>query len=995
MGSDSATRVLDFELLGAIRIVRADGEPAPILGSLVQRAVLGLLLLHVEDGVSTERLLESLWEPEAGGGTATTLRSHVSRLRTALAVDPEVRIDSRAPGYRLRVSREQVDLFRFRRLAAEGRRCSERGDLLGAAACWEHALGLWRGAALSDLRGFSFAESAGAALDAQRLDLAEDLAAARLDSGRPDAAVAGLHAVLAEHPLRERSVELSMLGLYRCGRQAEALERYRMLRRSLVADLGLVPGPALQELERLVLTHDPVLAELPAGRAGPYPVRTQAATSEPTIGRREAVAAVRRLLADPGCVTLTGPGGVGKTHLAREVAARSTFADGYHFVELANLLDPTLLLAHVAGAVGLAAGAEQADAGKLLDRLAAMLTSRQILVVLDNCEHLRRPVGDLVDTLLSRCPRLSVLATSRTRLAMRGEAVWRVPPLPVPDRGVTDVGQLADSPALALFAARARRRDPSFRIHAGNALAIAEVCRRLDGMPLAIEIAAGRVEGAAVVPDRHRSVAACLEWGYDLLEGPDRILLRRLAVFAGSFDLESAEAVASGPDLPAHLVLDGLSRLTDASWTTVATGGRYRLPQAVREDALARLDAAGERDALHERHLRHATATVGGFLGPPLCVGRWWLRRVADDYDNVSAALGWAIDSGRAADATRIAGRLLPYWVLDGRVLEGRHWQDRVLRLDPPAGANRAWLRIGRGLLFFYCGQAAEALREWDLADAEAAGAAYALGYAGAVAIAQGEVSAGTARLRHAIAELVAADDPAGAAWCAFNLGWAALGDLDLPAAREWLAQATSAAEPLGSDVLAVHAGSALACVAVVEGLHREAVALAEEALSVSRRLDLAQVRVMCLIRAAEAAVLAGDVRRAAAHVVEALRTCADTGGRNWVADAALLALLAAPQDADPTALAFLAGAGSRCTRYDTAHHPFSERLAARGAQIRSAVGDGYEAAHRSGTEAEPAGVAACAAAVLASRVSQPSRISETASETSGKATRPMDWPAP
>ncbi len=471
MGSD----VTEFRLLGPVQAL-AGGEPVP-LGGPKQRAVLAELLLHPGGVVTRERLVDAVWGEEPPESAKTSLQVYVHGLRRAVGAD---RIETHGDGYRVRVDPEELDLSRFERLVAGAERALAEGRPGQAEADLAAASGLWHGPALADLTDQPVARTAAGRLEELRLRAIELRNDARLALGEHGALLPELDALVAEHPFRERLREQQILALYRAGRQADALEAYRTARAALVDELGVEPGPALQELERAILRQDAALAAAAPtpGRRARLPV-----PANPLIGRRLEVAAVEALLRnDAGrLVTLTGVGGTGKTRLALAVAEAlaSELRDGAVFVDLSAIRSGELVLPTVAQALEL---------GDTED-VPTALRDRSLLLVLDNLEQLDDAAGP-VRALLEAAPRLRVLATSRTPLRISAEREYPVPPLPVPATGGFEA--LVANDAVRLFAIRAQSVDPEFALTDSNVDDVARICRRLDGLPLAIELAAAR-----------------------------------------------------------------------------------------------------------------------------------------------------------------------------------------------------------------------------------------------------------------------------------------------------------------------------------------------------------------------------------------------------------------------------------------------------------------------------------------------------------------------
>ncbi|WP_433250608.1 BTAD domain-containing putative transcriptional regulator [Streptosporangium sp. CA-135522] len=655
-----------FGVLGPLTVWTDAGQSVPIPGLKV-RALLADLLAHEGRVVSTDRLVDDLWGDDLPGNATAALQVRVSQLRRALEqAEPGGKnlIVSRAPGYQLQVDPDAVDALRFTRLLGESR--------------LREALELWRGAAFADFADFEFVRPVAARLEEARLGAVEELAEARLAAGEP----VEVSELVGEHPLRERLRAVHMKALYRAGRQSEALAGYGELRERLAEELGLDPSPELAALYERILRQDPALSGPERRPSSNLP----AAVGE-LIGREEAVADVRALLETGRLVTLTGSGGVGKTSLALETARRlaGTFADGAWLVELAAYDRHTPSLAEaVLVAMDIRDGA---DALGSLDRLSAALSAKDMLLVLDNCEHVVDQAAKLAELLLRAAPGLRILATSREPLAVAGEALWSVPALEVP--AGSGLSEVAESDAVRLFVARATASARGFTLEADNAEAVAQLCRRLDGLPLALELAATRVRALGVhelvarlddrfrvlagwqrgAPERQQTLMAMIDWSWTLLTDEERIVLRRLAVHADGCTMEAAEAVCAEPGLD---VLDLLARLVDRSLVTVVdgpSGVRYRLLESVAAYCLRRLDDVGETSRVRQGHVRYFV-TLAVQAEPYLRGGEQarWMRRL----DAEAANLRTALDAAPADDALRLVNALAWYWFLRGRLSEGR-----------------------------------------------------------------------------------------------------------------------------------------------------------------------------------------------------------------------------------------------------------------------------------------------------------------------------------
>jgi predicted ATPase/DNA-binding SARP family transcriptional activator len=712
-----------FGVLGPLAVWGPDGTAIRVPDLKVRALLAELLaglLVQEERPVSIDRLAETLWRGRPPGNPVNTLQTKVSQLRRALEeAEPGGRdlVVYQPPGYLLRAGHDSVDAQRFRDLVTLAHQTEDRR---ARAALLDEALGLWRGPALADFGEEEFAQTTIARLEEQRLTALELHAEARLELGQHRLLADELAELVARNPLRERLRAAYMRALYRAGRQSEALATYGDLRADLASELGLDPGPELAALQLAILRQDPALDRPPA--AAPSTKRPRTNLPVPLtdlVGRAEAITEVRRLLGSGRLVTLTGPGGVGKTRLAVETAAQliDSFPDGVWLVELAGLgrpgnqdvtASPTEAVMTVLGIREDAPLRPQGTGpGDLTERLAGPLRSERLLLVLDNCEHLVESVAELAAALLRTAPELHILATSREPLGLTGEAVFMVPPL-------------EQSSAVQLFVARATAAAPGFTLGPGDAGAVAELCRRLDGIPLPLELAASRVRALSVhelvarlddrfrllaaghrdVPPRQQTLRATIDWSWDLLTEPERTVLRRLAVHADSFALQAAESICAGDGVPAEDMLALLVRLVDRSLVVMANdegSTRYRLLESVADYCLERLDEAGERDRVRQRHdayytklAERAAARLYGHAQ------RQWLERLDRETPNIRRALEGAVGDRQPDRALRAVNAMAWYWLLRGRLREALRSLDMALAIaggtDATAHAKaRAW----------------------------------------------------------------------------------------------------------------------------------------------------------------------------------------------------------------------------------------------------------------------------------------------------------------
>jgi predicted ATPase/DNA-binding SARP family transcriptional activator len=687
---------VEFRILGPLE-VHADGH-AVALGGARPRAVFAVLALHANQPVSAERLALALWGEDAPPSAVKTIQVYVARLRKAIG-DPSALVTTPA-GYRLRVGPGELDAEQFERLVAAGRDALATGRAEDAAAKLQEALTLWRGPPLAELASMPFAPAEIARLEEHQLAAVELRIDAELAAGRHADLVAELQQLTRAHPWRERLHAQLMLALYRSGRQADALDAYRHAREVLVEQLGIEPGPELHNVQQAILAQDPALnapavaSERPTGRPSlPDP---------PTalIGRGSELEEVAGQLCDRGIrlLTLVGPGGVGKTRLALAAAARveSQFADGAYFVPLAPLADPAELAAAIAVALGVPAQGK----GMPIDAVTRFLAGSEALLVLDNFEHLLAG-APLPADLLARCPELTILATSREPLRVAAERLYAVDPLAVPPEGDQPLSGDQRYPSVALFLERAVAHDPGFRMDRRSAPHIHQVCRRLDGLPLALELAAARVgvleadelaerlDGALVLltvgardaPARQRTLRAAIDWSYELLNDAERRAFGRMALFPGGVELAVAEEVTEAS-------IDELDSLV-AKQLVVRHARRMSMLETIREYALEKLDQDPDADMGRERLARWCLAVVGE-AGPRLQTRDRTSSQARLDRElpNVRAALSWVIETGRHDYALRLVAELRPYWAFSVRWQEGLRWTEAALERSEDASPS-------------------------------------------------------------------------------------------------------------------------------------------------------------------------------------------------------------------------------------------------------------------------------------------------------------------
>jgi predicted ATPase/DNA-binding SARP family transcriptional activator len=766
-GADQVV-ALELRILGPVQAVR-EGRDVP-LGGPKQRAVLALLLMDAGRAVLAGQLAEALWQGSPPSGAAKTLRSYISRLRAVLA--PEIAVAARGGGYALITEPDEVDAVRFEQLVGAGQAALGLGEAAPAAGRFAEALALWHGRALADVTDVEPLALEAARLEELRLVAVEGRAEASIELGLHGEVIGELERLVAEYPVRERLWRLLMLALYRAERQADALAAYRRARVMLAEELGLEPGKELRELAQAVLRQEVPAAPRQERHGLPVPLTS-------FVGREEELAELGQLLAPARLVTLTGAGGAGKTRLAVELAARAgeRFPDGVWLADLAGVTDPVLVPSRVMEALGV----RQTGDLPVIEALRYRLRSAELLLVLDNCEHLLDACARLAEDLLGSSPGLRVLATSREALGVPGEAVFMVPPLGVPAESA-DEADFALSPAVRLFVDRASAARAAGDVATAPAGAVGRICRALDGLPLAIELAAARTSALSVaeieqhladkfrflarrrpVPGaRHQALKAAIDWSYQLLPTPERSFLRALSVFAGGFGLPAAAQVCgAGDEAEALDLVDSLISKSLVIAEISAAGTRYRLLETIREYAAGQLAEEGEADGVR---LRHVIVYLDlAERGRDLAV-------LSAEHDNFRAALEWSL-SRDSEIGPRLAAALGDFWLARGFQQEGQSWLERALAAAPSGGPLRADLLRLLGMVLYAAGDLerasavlAEGIRAADAAGLRAVGARIGVLQVEIGSLATGNTPKAIAECETAIMALEAAGDLAGLA---------------------------------------------------------------------------------------------------------------------------------------------------------------------------------------------------------------------------------------
>lgn len=859
---------VQFRVLGPLEIV-VDGRFVEI-GSRKQRMLLSALVAEPNRAVPADVLVGLMWAGSPPASAEVTVRSLVSRLRRALGPAAE-RLTGGAGGYLLRVEPDELDAERFTRLLGRARRALAERRPADAVSNLDEAIALWRGAPLLDLRDTEIGRAAACPLVEARAVAEEDLADAYLSAGRPADAIGRLEPHVTAHPLRERAWEHLMLALYRVGRQADALAAYRRVRRLLRDELGVEPNPGLRRLERRILMQDPGLDHDVA--ASPVRHNLPAALT-PLVGRVDELAELAESLAGARLLTLTGPAGVGKTRLALQLATDVVDRfDAVHLVELASLARDGRVDLEIATALGVPGGGTE-----LAGRVAERLEVRRVLLVLDNCEHVLAAAARIVHVLLQLCPSLTVLATSREPLGVRGEFVRSIPPLSLPAEDSSDPTQLAGSAAVTLFLQRARAAQVGFGLTADNAVAVRQICRRLDGIPLAMELAASRLRALAAhqiatrldarfdlltagdrtAPPRQQTLRAAVDWSYQLLAPAQQAALRALSVFPAGFDLDAATAVI-GPSGEGD---EAVFRLVDKSLVVTRRRDgevRYGLLDTIRTYGAERLAEAGERDAARARHREHYRGIVARWRR--LTPANGWLGIPSTDVGNIRAAAVAALADGDGDAALQLVTCLWAIWIQTGRP-DSLGLLEQALDLDGSDLVARADATVGLAFLqsWWEAGPPERSqelfTRARKLADRSGDDACrYRTYYLHGEFLAQRGDRAGAVA---AYREVLGTVPPSWSAGCHNSLGWIAWSEGDTGAARAEFERAMEFGHTAAGEWNLIHAQAALAVLAAATGEPATALHLAAAAVATARHVRVPSLLVVALLRAGQTHLLCG-----------------------------------------------------------------------------------------------------------------------------------------
>ncbi len=811
-----------FGVLGPL-VLERDGQSVP-LPSGRQRSLLALFLMAGGVPLSRDRLIDELWGERQVASAVSALHVHLSKLRDLLG-DLLVR---EAAGYALRADAIELDCWRFDALVDEA-----RSDPARARELLREALRLVRGDPLCDVACEGSVAQWRRALEEKLLQAVLLRLDAELAAGAAGELVAELESLIAEHPFEERLWGQLMLALYRSGRQAEALDAYARARRKLAGELGLEPGEQLVRLHAQILEQDDSLrAPTAAATDGAQAAERPAAASErpavaqsglpaavtKLIGREPELAVLQSLLADPDVrvVTLIGAGGVGKTRLALALARRleSGYRDGAVLVRLERLTDPALVATEIAAALGERTGSD----GPGADALGGYLRDRELLLVVDNFEHLLA-AAVLVSELLELAPNVSMIVSSRRALRIRGERLFVVEPLPLPTGA--DKDEIVQSPAVQLFADRAIASDPELRLEEDDYRTIAAICRALDGLPLAIELAASRCHLLTLaqiheqlsqplsigerslrdLPDRQQTLGATIDWSYELLTPSSQSVLRAASVFLGGFTPAALEAVVD------HAAASELSELREASLVRrQADRGRFELLELVRAFALERCLDAGEDEQLRARHRRHFAELVApvsiAFDGGEAAGELAAVLRA--DHANLRAAFADAVEQGDQESATNLALGMRPLWLAGNLRQESGEMAERLLdRFSIPGEQEMRLLPIVAALEHPAAKwQRRFADRAAELGDQEALGVATTQLFAEAINARDREEMG---RLRPVLLSLIAPDtSPRVLGWVHYSLWAEAYIDGRFEPAYEHASECIERAKEIGHNYMLI-----------------------------------------------------------------------------------------------------------------------------------------------------------------------------------------------
>jgi len=813
--------IVNYRILGPFEVTRG-GETLAV-GGPRQQAVLVALLMHANEVISTSQLIDMVWGDDLPANAANTLHGYVFHLRRALEPTrgqgkPAEILVSEPNGYRLHARPDEIDAAQFERLADHGRRLLEAGDPRAAESTLTEALGLWRSDPLPGFEDLEFATTEISWLSERRTQAAEDRLAALLNTGQDDAVIAAAETLCSQHPWRERLWGQRMIALYRVGRQADALAAFQEVRETMIDELGVEPGSDLRTLELRILAQDVELDLRPTAGAKvltpDYPPHGLPHPVSSFIGREDDIGRVGDAVGQARLVTILGPGGVGKTRLA--IAAGHQLAaafDDTFFADLSTIADPALTADVVAATLGV----DDTSDRPVSESIISLLTGRKILLVLDNCEHLIDATARLTAEVLASCAALTIVATSREAIGIDGEHIVALAPMSIPPIGWH--GRLADSQdfeSVRLFCARARAVLRDFDPEIGWDH-IATVCRAVDGVPLALELAAarlrsmpldvlaGRIEdrfrlltgGSRAAVSRQRTLEAAIDWSYDLLEPAEQLGLARASVFVGGFTTEAAEFVLGCDPIETYDVVDLIGHLVDKSLLSLEPGtGRYRSLETIRQYASTKLDPIDAEQSRRQHAVwsadfasRHAPGMRSG--GSPATIAA-----LDAEAANLRAAVNWALESDEGDLAVSLSADLGAWWEIRGHLSEGRDKLERSLETGAGTALDQYRATLAVGFIARRQGDHLEALQYTDTAVAglrqlgEQGELAHALGRMAWVTLGAGDHATAEELAHEGLDLATQLNDPAIPPWMHLGLGHAAYQRGDFDAAADLLARA-------------------------------------------------------------------------------------------------------------------------------------------------------------------------------------------------------------
>lgn len=789
-----------LKILGPVRL-RVEGRELAVSGAKA-RAVLAALALQVNRAVSIDRLIDDIWGDNPPQTARNAIQVYVSAVRRGLApVADRFRLESRPGGYLLAADPQQIDWHRFEELVAEARSAQHYGDIAAVAKRLRVALALWDGPALADVGAARLGEVAGARMEEARLTALADRIDADLALGGSDL-VGELRELVARFPLHERFAGQLMLALYRAGRRGDALSLYQDTRRRMIEEIGLEPGDQLHDVHQAILTGEVVTGRTATSSMRPRDSRT----SSDFVGRWTEIAELTQLLRERPLVSLVGAPGAGKSRLAAELSRRidGEYSDGCWRIEFDGVNDPELVPTAVADAmgIGIRAGATP------IEDLRSWLAGRDLLLILDNCEHLRTACAALIAAIQTDKSALRILATSRQPLTAPNETVYRLQPLPVPTAISTAIREIGQAESVELFCLRAKAIRPQFQLTEETAPTVAAICRTVEGLPLAIELAATRLgvlsvtELATRLTDqlgilnaradqrqpRLRSLRATLDVSFALLTDEERQFLAELSVFVGGFTVDAEEAVATDPQDATPL--DALQELVDRSLVIVdmqEDETRFRLLEVVRQYA-TRLLPESVLAEVGNRHVCYFHNLAGRAREERRERRQYWLWRLNLERRNLHAALEWALRHDQLTLALKLVASLSWWWMNTPR--EGLHWCRRVLSASGGAAqSDRLSALLSAAMLASYASHEegvryAREAYEFASATGDLLGQVRALQQISDIAYEQGDLRLAGESADRALDAVVGLDDPYALGRCQLTVAYNHLAEVRTEAAR-------------------------------------------------------------------------------------------------------------------------------------------------------------------------------------------------------------------